>query len=64
MPTTKEWIELGKEGRLGGRMEGLKEKELHNGTKGSTNLDPCDSQSLNYQLKNIHGLDLGLPAQI
>jgi hypothetical protein len=28
----------------------------------STNLDPSGSQSLNHKLKNIHGLDLGLPA--
>ena len=28
-------------------------------TTGSTNLDPYGSQSLNYQPKNIHRLDLG-----
>ena len=28
----------------------------------STNLDPWGSQNLNHQSKNIHGLDLGLPA--
>ena len=29
-----------------------------------TDLDPWGSQSLNYQPKNIHRLNLGLPAQI
>jgi hypothetical protein len=28
----------------------------------STNLDPCCFQSLNYQPKNMHGLDLGQEA--
>ena len=30
----------------------------------SLNLDPWGSQSLNHQPKNIHGLDLGLPAHM
>jgi hypothetical protein len=30
----------------------------------STNLDPLDFQRLNHQPKNIHGLDLGLPAHM
>jgi hypothetical protein len=30
----------------------------------STNLDPWGSQNLNHQPKNIHGLDLGLLAQM
>jgi hypothetical protein len=48
-------------GRIGGRIAGPREDRNSTGRPPeSTNLDPWGSQSLNYQPKNIYGLDLGL----
>jgi hypothetical protein len=45
-------------GRIGGRIAGMETDRISTGrARETTNLD---SQSLNHQLKNIHGLDLCL----
>jgi hypothetical protein len=65
-PTDKQWIELGNSyGRIGIRIAGPEgdRNSIGRATK-STNLDPWGSKSLNHQPKNIHGVDLGLPAHM
>jgi hypothetical protein len=58
--TAKEWMELEDSyGRIGGRTAGLEGDRNSTGKPTeSNNLDPCGSQSLNHQPKNIHRLDL------
>jgi hypothetical protein len=53
-------------GRIGGRIAGPKRDRKSTGRPTeSTNLDDYwSSQSLNHQTKSIHGLDLGLCAQM
>ena len=52
-------------GRVGGRIEGPEGDRNSTGRPTeSTNLDPWGSQRLNHQPKNIHRLDLGLPAHM
>ena len=59
-------MELGDSyGRIGGRLEGS--EGLRNSTGRPTeltNLDLWGSLSVNHQPKNIHSLDLGLPAHM
>ena len=65
-PTAKRWLELGvSSGRRRERIavpEGDR-KSTRRTTEFSNDV-PWGSQSLNYQPKNVHGLNLGLPAQI
>jgi hypothetical protein len=65
-PRAKQWMELGDAyGRTGGRTAGPEGDRNSTGRPTeSTNLDPWDSQSLNQQPKNIHRLDLCLPAHM
>jgi hypothetical protein len=52
-------------GRIGGRISDLEDDR--NSTEGpteSTNLDTWGSQRLKNQSKNIHGLDLDIPAHM
>jgi hypothetical protein len=64
--TAKQWMELGDSyGRTGGRVAAQKGDRNSTGRPtDSTNPDPWSTQNLNHQLKNIHGLDLGLPAHM
>jgi hypothetical protein len=51
--------------RIGGRIAGSEEGRKSTARpKESANLDPLGLQSLNYQLKTRHQLDLGLPIHI
>jgi hypothetical protein len=60
-PTVKQWMELRDSyGKIGGRFTGPKGIELPRRPIESTNLNPCASQRLNHQQKNIQRLDLGL----
>ena len=60
----KQWMELGDTyGRTGERIVGPHRNFTGRPTE-STNLDPWGSQKLNHQPKNIHRLDLGLPAHM
>jgi hypothetical protein len=52
-------------GRIGGRIfSPYGDRNSTGRPTESTNLDPWNSQRLNHQTKNIHGLNLGLPAHI
>jgi hypothetical protein len=65
-PTPKQWIELvDSYGRIGERITGPEGDRNSTGRPTeSTNLDSWDSQSLNHEPKNIHRLDLSLPAHM
>jgi len=59
-------MELGNSyGRIGGRIVGPEGDRNSTGRPTeTTNLDPWGSQILIHEPKNIHRLDLGLPAHI